>query len=246
MTSILAPWTWTQTFGRIYRISYVVFTDAISLCSDACVLFEGPSFCHLCSFDCVFAMNTCWDLLHYCRSNCVDSSAILLHFLLSKWLYPKVKYLEDYHCYNLYFLASHVLACTCDSNFWLRCIRNCFFQQESADDNGIVIQPVTDICVSRLSVYFTVTLYTIQGALLSFGSFLAWSTRNVSITWVILEKCFFQRKLTEIIIRFYKLSPRHNKITIWGSFQNVLVMNKLTDHRIDSTTTGDFNACVAY
>ncbi|KAL5007052.1 hypothetical protein ScPMuIL_015858 [Solemya velum] len=53
--------------------------------------------------------------------------------------------------------------------------------QESADDNGIVIQPVTDICVSRLSVYFTVTLYTIQGALLSFGSFLAWSTRNVKV-----------------------------------------------------------------
>lgn len=45
------------------------------------------------------------------------------------------------------------------------------------------VRPFVRICVSEYSSYFGWALYIVQGALLSFGTFLAWETRHVSMQY---------------------------------------------------------------
>lgn len=47
------------------------------------------------------------------------------------------------------------------------------------------MRPYVRVCYSEHSVYFGWILYAIEGALLTFGAFLAWETRKVKD-----KKCF--------------------------------------------------------
>ncbi|XP_045170037.2 gamma-aminobutyric acid type B receptor subunit 2-like [Mercenaria mercenaria] len=47
--------------------------------------------------------------------------------------------------------------------------------------DGTEVQPLVNVCDSSYSEIFGWTLYIIEGALLTFGAFLAWETRNVRI-----------------------------------------------------------------
>ena len=46
--------------------------------------------------------------------------------------------------------------------------------------NDAEIQHFVRICYSNYGMYFCWTIYIIEGALLTFGAFLAWESRNVS------------------------------------------------------------------
>ncbi|XP_053374069.1 gamma-aminobutyric acid type B receptor subunit 1-like [Mercenaria mercenaria] len=47
--------------------------------------------------------------------------------------------------------------------------------------NGVEVRPFVRVCESKYSQYFEWALYITQGALLTFGAFLAWETRKVKI-----------------------------------------------------------------
>ncbi|XP_053374274.1 gamma-aminobutyric acid type B receptor subunit 2-like [Mercenaria mercenaria] len=47
--------------------------------------------------------------------------------------------------------------------------------------NGAEVRPFVRVCESKYSQYFEWALYITQGALLTFGAFLAWETRKVKI-----------------------------------------------------------------
>ncbi|KAL5007635.1 hypothetical protein ScPMuIL_016441 [Solemya velum] len=51
----------------------------------------------------------------------------------------------------------------------------------SLTDNDVEYHPEMNVCTSKYSSYFTMTLYIIQGALMAFGAFLSWETRKVKI-----------------------------------------------------------------
>ena len=46
--------------------------------------------------------------------------------------------------------------------------------------NDAEIQHFVRICYSNYGMYFCWSIYIIEGALLTFGAFLAWESRNVS------------------------------------------------------------------
>ena len=48
----------------------------------------------------------------------------------------------------------------------------------TADDAEV--RPFIHVCHSKNGVYFSWTLYIVEGIILVFGAFLAWETRNVS------------------------------------------------------------------
>lgn len=62
--------------------------------------------------------------------------------------------------------------------------------------NDAEVRPFVRICHSDYSTYFGWVLYVLEGALLSFGAFLAWETRNVGLL-------FFNGLLKEFILDFY-------------------------------------------
>ena len=47
-------------------------------------------------------------------------------------------------------------------------------------DDDAEIRPFVRVCSSEYGVYFSWTIYITEGALLTFGAFLAWETRHVS------------------------------------------------------------------
>lgn len=59
--------------------------------------------------------------------------------------------------------------------------------QNYMNGNDAEVRPHVRMCYSKYSTYFEWTIYIIEGALLSFGAFLAWETRRVCIivweTW---------------------------------------------------------------
>ena len=48
--------------------------------------------------------------------------------------------------------------------------------------NDVEMRPYVRMCYSSSSIYFNWAIYAIEGALLSFGAFLAWETRKVIIS----------------------------------------------------------------
>ncbi|KAL3832355.1 hypothetical protein ACJMK2_024007, partial [Sinanodonta woodiana] len=57
-----------------------------------------------------------------------------------------------------------------------------FSLKSSTDDSGdIKVRRLVQICVSKYSSYFTLTLYIIEGVMLVFGAFLSWETRQVKL-----------------------------------------------------------------
>ena len=46
--------------------------------------------------------------------------------------------------------------------------------------NDAEVHPFVRVCYSGYSMYFGWTMYIIEGALLTFGAFLAWESRHVS------------------------------------------------------------------
>jgi gamma-aminobutyric acid type B receptor len=47
--------------------------------------------------------------------------------------------------------------------------------------NDAEVRPFVRVCHSEYSDYFQWPLYVVEGGLLTFGAFLAWETRNVSL-----------------------------------------------------------------
>ena len=47
--------------------------------------------------------------------------------------------------------------------------------------NYAEIHPFVPVCYSEYSMYFGWTIYIIEGALLTFGAFLSWESRHVSV-----------------------------------------------------------------
>ena len=45
--------------------------------------------------------------------------------------------------------------------------------------NDAEVHPFVRVCFSKYSVYFGWTIYILEGALLTFGAFLSWETRQV-------------------------------------------------------------------
>ena len=53
--------------------------------------------------------------------------------------------------------------------------------------NDAEVRPYVRICYSEYSVYFSWTLYILEGALMAFGAFIAWETKHVCMEFVLLS-----------------------------------------------------------
>ena len=77
---------------------------------------------------------------------------------------------------SFYFRCGKLFVCC-----WITFKNQYKYFQEYTIGNDEVVRPFVRICYSAYAEYFEWTIYIIEGALLSFGAFLAWETRHVSI-----------------------------------------------------------------
>ena len=54
--------------------------------------------------------------------------------------------------------------------------------------NDAEVHPFVRVCFSKYSVYFGWTIYILEGALLTFGAFLSWETRQVRVTYYLVRE----------------------------------------------------------